>query len=327
MRHYRKLDSKNMKEVLIIILISIISTGLYSQIFYSDTLTTIAYWQKGESYKYQLDKYRLKQKGANITETNSTSYITLYIEEETDSNYLIRYTIDSLKVIGLFEDSPLMNAFTSQISNKLTYLIETDENGTLKEIKNWKELKTNIIELLSEMELFNSMNQEERKRAKYAIETMTDSKEKIQSMFTREFAILFANYGYVFDTRDTIVYEQQLPNPYGGPPFPQEGVIYFDNSKVDSTNSVILHDKSSIDEEEGKKAIIQVLKQITPDFKEIESEMENVEFKVEDSMTQEFDTNSGAITNAIMERKVVSNDLKEKNIRIDRQSWKLLRVE
>lgn len=316
-----------MKETLIIILISIISPDLKSQIFHSDTLTTIAYWQKGESYKYQLDKYRLKQKGENKTETNSTSYITFHIEEESDSNYLIRYSIDSLKIKGQFEDNPLMNAFTSEISNKLTYLIETDENGTLNEIKNWKEIKTNIVELLSEMELFNTMNKKEKKQANQAIKAMTDSKEKIQAMFTREFAVLFSNYGYVFNTRDTIEYKQQLPNPYGGNPLPQEGIIYFDFSNIDSTNSVILYDKSSIDEEEGKKAIIQVLKQITPDIKELESEMENVVFEIEDSITQEYDVSNGAIINAIMERKVISNDLKEKNIRIDRQNWKLLRIE
>jgi len=316
-----------MKEILIIVFVSTISIDMSSQIFDSDTLTTIAYWEQGESYKYQLDKYQLKQKGENKIETNSTSYITFHIEEETDSNYLIRYIIDSIRMEGHLEDNPLINAFTSEISNKLTYLIETDENGTLIEIKNWKELKTNIVELYSEMELFNTMNKEEKIQANQAIEKMTDSKEKIQAMFIREFAVLFSNYGYIFDTRDTIEYEQQLPNPYGGDPFPQEGKIYFDTSNIDSTNSVMLYDKSSIDEEEGKKAIIHVLKQITPDIEELESEIENVEFKIEESMTQEYEINNGAIINAIMERKVISNDLKEKNIRIDRQNWKLLRIE
>lgn len=316
-----------MKQTLIIILISILPIDLNSQIFYNDTLTTIAYWQKGESYKYQLDKYRLKQKNENKTETYSTSYITLHIEEETDSSYLIKYTIDSMKVKGQLEDDPIINAFTSDISNKLTYLIETDENGTLIEIKNWQELKNNIVELYSRMELLNNMNEVERKQANQAIRTLTDSKEKIQSLFTREFIVLFSNYGFEFDTRDTIEYEQQLPNPYGGNPLPQKGEIYFDNSKIDSTNSITLFDNSSIDEEQGKKAIIQILKQITPDKKKLESELKNVEFKIEDSMIQEYDINNGAIINAILERKVVSNDLKEKNIRIDRQNWKLLRIE
>lgn len=314
-------------KLLIAFLFFILPIFLGAQIFHSDSLTTIAYWQQGESYKYQLDKYRLKRKDESVTESRSTSYITFDIQEETDSSYLIKMVIDSMKINGQFEDNPMMNALTSDISSKLSYLIETDENGSLLGIKNWNELKNSIVEMLSAMDFLSGMDDKQRKQTESALKVMTDSKEKIFSMFSKEFAVMFSNYGYTFDTRDTIEYNQLLPNPYGGGPFPQVGKVFFDASLVDSTGTVILYDQSSIDEEEGKKAIMHMLKQLSPDdSEEIEKEIGKIEFKVSDSTMQEFDTNSGAIVYATMERKVTTRDLNELNARTDRQTWRLLEV-
>jgi len=207
-----------MKGILIFILSSI-SVNLCAQIFYSDTLKTIAYWKQGESYQYQMDKYKLKQKNESITETNTTTFINFYIQEETDTSYLIRYSIDSLKVKGELENDPMINSLTSKIATKLTYLIETDETGSLIEIKNWEELRTNIVDLISDLRLFEEMDEEQRKKSSYALQSLTDSKEKVQAMFTKEFYALFTNYGYIFNTKDTLEYEQSLPNPFGGDPF------------------------------------------------------------------------------------------------------------
>jgi len=109
--------------------------------------------------------------------------------------------------------------------------------------------------------------------------------------------------------------------------FPQAGKIYFDDSSVDSTNSIILYDYSSIDEEMGKKAMVQILKQLSPDAIELEKEFENVEFKISDTIFQEFNLENGSIINAVKERKVISNDSKERNVAVERQTWKLLKVE
>jgi len=315
-----------MKGVLIIIL-SLISVSLSAQIFFSDTLETIAYWKQGESYQYQMDKYKLKQKNDTTTETNTTSFINLFIQEETDTSYLIKYSIDSLKVNGPLENDPMVNALTSEVTKKLSYLIETDQNGTFIEIKNWEELRTNIVDLISETRLFDEMEKEQKERSAFVLKNLTDSKEKIQSMFSKEFFVLFSNYGYSFYTKDTVEYEQSLPNPFGGDPFPQTGKIFFDSSAKDSTNSIILYDFSSIDEEMGKKALIQILKQISPDTESIDTELQNVEFKISDSTSQEYNLENGSILKAVKERKVISNDLKERNVAIERQTWKLLNVE
>ena len=101
-----------MKGILIFLLL-VFSVNLSAQIFYSDTLETIAYWKQGESYQYQMDKYKLKQKNESITETNTTTFINFYIQEETDTSYLIRYSIDSLKVKGELENDPICLLYTS----------------------------------------------------------------------------------------------------------------------------------------------------------------------------------------------------------------------
>lgn len=315
-----------MKKLITIFFLTAITIGLNAQIFYADTLETIAYWEQGENYHYQLDKYKYTEKSDGVTELNSTSYITLHIQEETDTNYLIRYTIDSVKVDGTMNSSTLAG-LSPEVSNKLSYIIETDEYGSLIEIKNWEELRENIRLLYTELNLFSDMKKREQKQAMQAIETMTDSREKIQSMFSKEFSTLFTNYGYVFDTTDTLEYDQVLPNPYGGTPFPKLGTISFDASNVEETNSVTIHDYSSIDEEEAKKAIMEVLTEIAPNRKGMKEGMKDIEFKIEDSITQEFDIYSGAILNASMERHISSYDLSEKNVRIDRQIWKLLSVD
>ncbi|MDX1476817.1 MAG: hypothetical protein R3301_03890 [Saprospiraceae bacterium] len=297
-----------------------------AQIYDSDTLVTIAYWQEGETYHYKLDKYRYKEKNDEVTEASTTSFVRFFIAAETDSNYLIEYAIDSIMFDGPYEDNPVLRTFASEISTRLVYQFETDPYGSFLQVVNWREVRERIIGLWSDLEVVRSAAPDERRQMDQAIRLMTDSQEKIEAMLSREFAVLFENYGYAFDTRDTTEYEQTLPNPYGETPFPKAGKIYFDTDSVVTRNSVTLYDISAIDPGAGKQAIIQALKQISSDSGSLDAEMEHVRFSVEDRMTQEFSITNGALLRAEMQREIIANDLNERNLRIDRQTWELVRI-
>ncbi len=299
----------------------------HSQNYANDSLTTIAYWEEGEIYKYQLNKLNYEDKDGVITENKSTSKISMEIISETDSNYIINYKIDRIDgddtSKGQFE-----NPLPDFIQTQLVYEIETDENGAYIGIRNWRELQSSLSNLLELGQgAIEDLSTEERAEMQKTMNMMFDSRGKIETMFAKNFNILFENYGYVFDTKDTTEYEQVLPNNFGGEPFPQEGKIFFDVTKVGVDNSITLHDHSSIDEEIGKKAIIDILKKIAPDSqKDIDKGLADVAFNISDSKVQEFDVNYGHLIYALMERTVIANDLTSKSKRIEKTEYTLLDI-
>ena len=312
--------------LLSLLFISFLTTS-HAQNYLNDSLSTIAYWEEGEIYKYQLNKLKHEDKDGVITESKSTSKISMEIITETDSNYIIHYKIDRIEGdktdTGQF-DNPLPD----YIQTQLVYEIETDQNGAYLGLRNWKELQSSITTLLElGKESLEDLSSEEQENMKNVMSNIFDSREKIENIFSKNFNILFENYGYVFDTRDTTEYDQLLPNSFGGEPFPQEGKIYFDVTRVGVDNSIALHDLSSIDEEIGKKAIIDILKKISPQSnKEIDKGLADVAFNISDSKIQEFDTNYGHLLYALMERTIIANDLSTKSKRIEKTEYTLLDI-
>lgn len=334
MKNHLKLANPNysarqliMKILSCSILILSLTACLNSQIFYSDTLSTIAYWQQGETYTYQLDKQKIKQTDDELVNSNSSSLVTFYIQEETDSNYLIQCNINSVTIKSQKETNPILYGLSTEHGKHLTYLLETDENGSLIELKNWRELKEQLLEIIPRVKEFSEMDRKQKKKLKETLKTMTDSKQKIQSLLIKDFSVLFSNYGFVFNTKDTIEYTQELPNNYGGDPFLISGHIYFDTKGADTTNSVMLYDKNSVDKETGKKALIHVSKQLLTNPEQADADWEKVEFIIEESEIQQFDINNGSIIYALSERIIRTNDLNQKIEQTSRSSWKLIKVE
>ncbi len=308
-----------MNKLFILLLFFFYINDASAQVLRGDTIVLIAYWSPGEVYKYKLDKTKYEENNGEVTETASTTFIHFEIVSETDSNYVIKYFIDSIVNENI---DPMAASFATELLKGLVYEIETDENGAVLEIRNWKELKQKIFDLWAISIKEEEMDSTKKAEMNKVLETMTDSKQKTENLLLKDIAILFANYGYFYDIRDTSEYEMLLPNPYGGDPFPQYGQMYFENGEDEST--IILKETSYVDREAGKKAIIQVMKQLMPDDKEFQKSMKEVDFQIDDKITQEFNLSNGSLRRAGVERKIVSNDSQNKNVRIEKQVFELI---
>jgi hypothetical protein len=283
---------------------------------------------------YEKNKYQYKEKNGVVEkETNSNTIVRFDVLSETDSNYILSYQISSILIDSTFHDLEGINSYlesTESIFPKLVYKIETTAYGELISVINWEEIKEKIKTFFDEnMTLFGeTMNEEESKNLKNIMGKMMDSEEKVQTMIQKEIGFLFSMYGYEYATKDTINYDQLLPNPFGSTPFPKYGELYFE--PLDTNNHTIkMVDKSIIDKDAGKKAIIEMLKNLMPEDKqkmeEMEQEFAKAEFNISDKIELDFNIFNGVIEFGQFERIMNINDLKDQNNRIDRFTFKLVK--
>lgn len=306
----------------------------YSQLLNNDTLQFIAYWEAGDSMIYEKNKYQFRENNKVIEkESNSNTIVRFDVLSQTDTNYILKYQIVSLQIDSSLQDQEDLSLYLAgmeSIFSQLIYKIETTATGELVKVVNWEEIRTTLNTLINANIAMTGepMSEEELVKMKATIGKLMDSEEKVQNMIQKEMGFLFSMYGYEYSTKDTIEYEQLLPNPFGGPPFPKYGDLYFE--PLDTTSQTVkMTDISIVDKEAGKKAIIQILKNLMSEeeqkSQEMEEELTKVEFNISDRIELDLNVTNGVIEFGLYERMIDTNDLKQQNKRIDRTTFRLIK--
>jgi hypothetical protein len=298
----------------------------HAQIVKADTLTVNVGWQEGSTYRYRVNKYQLVQQNERQSQRTWDYQISMQIREATQKNYLLAIKTDSAETNLPAHKQDLLDIFQNQIINKLVFMVKTDENGTLLGIKNWQALRDSISQWTPRLEILKRVNEEQKEQIILGFRSLTNSKSKIKALFSKEFAILFAYNGYRFPIKERSSYTEQFPNLYGGQALSKSGSITIDPSELETNNSIIIIDESAIDEEQGKEALLQVLRRVNKDRELLEEQIKDLVFTISDSIRLSLDLDSGSLLKASTERQVISNDLKTKNTQIDRQNWTLTEV-
>ena len=237
---------------------------------------------------------------------------------------MIKIKVDSYVTERNPSNKAVLEAFNRDIVGMLEFKVKTNEHGRLLGIENWKNIMDTIQVSLRNWKVIQSMDVEQRNQALLVFNSMSNSKTKIEELFSKEYAILFTNYGFSFNVNKPLQYQDQIPNPYSGKPLAKNGIISLRIRTLDSHPSIILTDQSSIDKEAGKQVMIDLLKQLTKDHQIVEEELRNMVFSLTDTLTQEFDLMNGALLSASLTRRLHSNDSRNEKTQIISQKWSLI---
>jgi len=201
----------------------------------ADTLARIpfiAYWSTGDVYKFDVQKIDIRTKNGAETKNDTSSYTGVFeVMDSTETDYRIKWSFEGSSPLAGALDKSTISALNDAEIYEVIYV--TDELGTFRQIENMEELQRSAgktIEALLAGPL-KEMPDSARMMMEPLLRSMT-TPAFIESNLLPELKLLHYPYGVEFVEGDTITYEEEIPNPFGGNSMQATSTLYVDSLDV-----------------------------------------------------------------------------------------------
>lgn len=267
------------------------------------TVALVAYWSEGDVKEFEVWNSRYNYNNNNLESADSNSYqVRITVIEEQPYSYLLSWQMN-------LNEEQKADPF-AMIFDGMTILYQTDELGFFVGITNLDELMVYVEKSLKKVkEAFDEHDLE----AMETIEKLSKSllkRDAIELLILRDLQLYHQAFGFEYFRDQIGIYEIEIPNVFGGDPYP--GVA---ETKAVNVNEVAKTCTIIYDQFINKEAAATLIKETLDDISEEESS--SLTFS-EFSDHSEFDAEltSGWLKRASFERTVVVESSK----RIDRIS-------
>jgi len=248
----------NMNKLFTIIL-SILFTSAFGQINMVDsTAQVIAYWDIGEKQSYSISLQKIKLKETDTTSNEIITYdVDITVLDSTENSYTIEWFYHNYKSNSTNE---IVKKITS-LSEDLKVIIETDELGVVKGVKNWKEVRNYLKKSMSEIEDdFKDIPNMDKMFKQ--IERMYSSKEAIESAAIQDVQQFHTYHGGKYLLGEILEFTMQGPNIYNPQkPFDLNATMYLDELNPDD-NNFIIRLSQEVDSEQLTNTTFEYLEQM-----------------------------------------------------------------
>ncbi|MGV3459342.1 MAG: hypothetical protein ACO1N9_02690 [Flavobacterium sp.] len=180
---------------------------VFSQINVKDsTVQVIAYWDKGEAQQYAIINKKVKIKGSDTTVVFKRDYkVDIRVIDSVAKGYTISWKYRDVKLTGTDN-----KVFKFPFYDNLEFIFTTDENGSFKELKNWKQIRDRNAAFFKKE--LNSKDPEIQKLFKSLAKSFS-SKEAIENYTIKEIKIFTTFHGIALELGKPIESEMEEDNP------------------------------------------------------------------------------------------------------------------
>lgn len=287
-----------------------------------DSISVSAYWAIGDKVAYKTLEKNTTIVDQVISENKEKFvFISFEVLDSSSDNYILKYTKDSIQIPGI--DLTGINKQVNDIISSLAYKFRTDSYGEYVSLENWEEVRDNSLKMMDDLikSLTNEEEIETYKKIQKGLKNAFQNKKLIEHSMLKDIGSIFYNYGYIYALNDTLKYEEELPNVIGKGTIPAKGtfVVALDQIK----NEIIFKTTTTIDNEVGKKYIIEASKSMyeTMDFDDKPVDLNKIfkDAKLDIQIVSEvkYDIETGWMKESYQLRKIVVNDSKEETIRTE----------
>ncbi|MCO5206216.1 MAG: hypothetical protein M9928_14370 [Anaerolineae bacterium] len=158
-------------------------------------------------------------------------------------------------------DDPVLQALMN-LSQGVVVEYETNEYGDVVAVRNWEEiarLMQQSLEMVAGMLRDAGLSEAEIAEMEALISPMFASQEQVEAFAMESIQLYHLAYGWSpLEQGSPIIYDSQLPNPFGGEPFPALGELALINGDF-GEGVVLLHWKQSVDPQFVRQIMMQTL--------------------------------------------------------------------
>ncbi len=292
------------------------------------TVVYVADWKKGDSQRYKVTKTKAEFSNGKQTKDETSSYITsVNVVKATKKAYELDYRHEQ----SVFSNTPEIPSEVKAVAKKYdtqSIKYKTDLFGAYAGIQNWKELGKSMKAIMNEytkakapadVEGFNKIMQ--------PIIAAYSSKDGLENVFP-ELHYLHSPYGAAFDLYDTLTYDDNFPNIFGGPAIKATGKLYF--TKIGEKENISeMVTEVTLNPEDAKLMIIDFLERMAANitFKnaeekatreaELKAVAQTMEIDIKDYTTYVYDGSKTWPTKVTFKRERLINVEDKHTVAID----------
>lgn len=270
-----------MRNLIFILLATFFTPFLYAQ--NDSTISFIAYWNKGDTKNYRITKKQIQTRNSEETKNQNTTYnIKCTVTDSTSDSYTIEWQYENTMLSNIEISEEFNSVIEKYKIIKIIYT--TDELGSFKDIVNWKEIRDLMLALFDKLPEMVSDKSKDFSKVLKPFKEIYSSKEGISSLILKEVQVFHYPMGLEFNIKDTLSYEELLPNMFGGDPIKGNGKFYFQTIDRENNSCTFLN-KLELDTTDSKRVVVDLMNSILANKKynskaEKEKEIEelNAEF-------------------------------------------------
>lgn len=314
-----------MKKLLSLVIVLFVSATFFGQ---TDTtkVAFVSYWSLGDSYDFKVTKINQQWREGQLTKDQKEEYIANFtVIDSTENSYTISWSYEN--DLGSTYQIPeeLLEKFSKYKITEIKY--KTSEVGDLVEILNWKEvgetmnaLFDDIVEVLGEKDV---EKKEALKAAMLPFKQLYSSQQGVEQLVLKELQYFHFPLGVEFDITEPLVYDDEIPNMFGGKPIRARGRLHFEEVDFDE-GFCVLRQELSLDPVDTKDMLRQVFTKMDLDDSGMEEALRTAVFEINDSNTYEYYFDPGVPHKIETIRESIIDINKEKGKRIDKTLIELI---
>ena len=191
----------------------------------------LPHWKKGDSFELTITRVREKSVDGQSTLSGKTrTHFTIEVLHADDKGYLVGWTAGDTAFESSLPSETLLRQIVGVMKGK-QIVLPVDERGTITGVQNWKELRNETLKAMDALlaktpdSHKGSTDQTLLSNLRAQWETMFATKEQVEQLCTRDARIYFMTLGKRYVLNEPHEYNDLLPNPIGGDPFPTQARI------------------------------------------------------------------------------------------------------
>lgn len=250
----------------------------------------MAYWSIGDSYDYKITKTTQQWKEGKPSKDERQEYTANFsVIDSTADSYIINWTFEN----SLMNTYEISQELTERFSKyKLTVIkYKTSAMGDFPEVINWKEVGEIMNSMFVDLaEVLGEKDENERKAIQKSLQPFKEiysSKEGVEQLVLKELHYFHFPMGLEYDPSETIEYDDEIPNMFGGDPIKAKAKIYIDSVDVEDSFCVV-RQELSLDPEGTRVLLKQVFKEMKLADKDFNKALKTAIFEINDKNTFEY---------------------------------------
>jgi hypothetical protein len=294
--------------LVVILLIAISTTTAYSQND-SSHVDFVSYWSIGDYYEFTITKVKKRWKNDTIIKNEESSYIASFnVIDSSATSYTIKWVYENdLGNTYNFSEEVLKTLEKYEFTE---VIYTTTEVGAFIEVVNWKEISEQVSSMFDDLKIaFAAGDHGKLKQLDKVFSPLKkaySSKQGIETLLLKELQYIHFPMGLSYQVKDTLKYEELLPNLTGGNPIKGNTLLYVES--VDHESSFCtLKQQMELDEDDTKKMLTKLLKKMGMDSKKSKKAFKNAKYKIEDHNEYQFYNNPGIPHKIIANRRSIIN--------------------
>jgi hypothetical protein len=250
------------------------------------------HWQIGDKVSYEILRTRDRTQAEQPPmRTGAATDLEIEVLAQNAQGFVLGWTLGETRLSGgvLGAADLLQNA--AQLMSGVQLQLQLDETSSVASITNWRELQQKgsiIAEQMTRQLRASNVDDATITQSRATLQNMLSSEVSITALFGREAQVYFMAVGGSF-AKEPTVYEDQLPNAFGGEPFPS--VASFQLKYVDQqAKRACVTWEQHLDKAATNRIMKQIVGQLTGDARQAQKMLN---FAVNDKAEFVLDLNTG----------------------------------